>query len=135
MSLIWEITKNNSSLLKRTRLYGGASFHTSPTNPLNINSEKYTKTNNVSVDVTPKGDLLIKKSTHDASVRKPKEYVKKSKVANKQLSVTKAAKTIVETTEGEDFRGDLKTVLVARAAKLLRLKHKSKKTTKATQSK
>ncbi|EFC40007.1 predicted protein [Naegleria gruberi] len=120
MSLVWEITKNNSSFLKRTKLYDGAAFNTAPTNPLNINSEKYTKTQAVSVDVTPKGNLVIKKSTLDCSVRKPKEFVKKTKVTKGQKSVTNFARNIVEATESEDFRGDLKAVLVARAAKLLK---------------
>jgi hypothetical protein len=127
MSIVWEITKNNSSLLKRTKLYDHASFNTSPTNPLSLNAEKFLKTQSVSVDLTPKGNLLISKSTLNCSVRKPKEFVNKTKVTKGQKSITNFAKNIVEATEGEDFRPEMKAVLVARAAKLLKLKRKSVK--------
>jgi len=134
MSLIHEITKNNSSFLKRTKLYNRASFNSNPLNPLNINSGKYALGTNqsVSVDVTPKGALLIKKAS-SADARKPSQYIKKTKITKGYKSINNYAKNIVEATEGEDFRSDLKLAVVARAAKLLRLKQKAKKNAKAPQ--
>ncbi|KAL9647072.1 hypothetical protein ABK040_016546 [Willaertia magna] len=129
--LIWELTKNNSSFLKRTKKNGGADFNVAPTNPLALNKKKYAAGANksTSVTVTKNGDLVIKKAD-SANIRKPSQYTTKVKNTKGHRSVTKYAQLVVEATEGEDFRPDLKRALVVRAARLLKLKQLSKRTQK-----